>query len=106
MTFFYDVKNLDFEKFQNVEDLIPVVRYRGCSNICSFRDMKLFRIVSKFFNELRYELEIIIYVVRLCQGTLRICKFCLQIWLLKTLQFSRYDVFCDFFIFSKKIQEN
>ena len=73
-----------------------------CSKSCRSRDMTVFRILSEFFRELGYKfffikLEITISPVRLFQGSLRVCDFCLQIWLLKTLQLSRYDLFVIFF---------
>ena len=43
-------------------------------------------------------------VVGCYQSTLRGCKPCLQLWLLISFQFSRYDVFCAFF--KKKFQKN
>ena len=86
-----------FSKFQNVEDLNPIVEYSegtlrianlsfdfGCSNPCSFRDMTFFLDFFNFFKEnldikIFTKLEIIISVKRLCQGTLSSCEFRRQV---------------------------
>ena len=72
----------------------------GCSNSCSFRDMTFFYDFFQNFSEnlslkIFKKLEFIIFLVRLCRGTRSSCEFFLQIGLLKILQFSRYDGFCD-----------
>ena len=78
-----------------------------CSNPCFFGDMTFFRIFRSFSKNIDIEkftkFEVLISIVRLCQGTNRSCDFFLQMWLLKSLYFSRYDVFQDFF---KRFSEN
>ena len=109
-------KNLNFKKFQNFKDLNPVIgncegTLRGlqiltlsiaAQILVVFEIWRFFRIFFQNFSEYLIiknfaKLEIIISVVRLCQGTLWSCEFCLQIGPFKIVQFSRYDVFCDFF---------
>ena len=78
-------KKLDIKKFQNFEDLSPVIGIcEGTLMGLNILPLNMFRIFSQFFRELGYKysfikLEITISLVRLFQGTLKSCELCLQI---------------------------
>ena len=101
----FSKKYLEVKKFQNFEDINHVIGICEAAQILVvFEIWRFLGFFQNFSENLRLKiftkLEIIIFLVRLCRGTHRSCEFCLQIGLLKILQFSRYDGFCDF---SKKV---
>ena len=69
--------------------------------------MTFFRIFSKFFRKLRYKKFIKAWIFHIYSeallGYCQISQFRLQIWLLKSLKLSKYDIFSDFF---KTFSEN
>ena len=78
-----------------------------CSFLFGFRGMALFMIFYFFLKKIRYkkliELKFLNPSVGCYRGNFEGYKSSVQVWLLKSLWFSRYGFFNDFFSFFKKL---
>ena len=80
-----------------------LLKFFWFSRIGVFYDYFFFFQKKFRYKKIRYkkltELEFLNLVVGCCQGTFRGCKSGVQVWLLKSFNFSRYGVFIFFFSF-------
>ena len=117
--FLFFQKNLDIKKINRTWISNPILWcYRGTLKSCKssvqvwllkylwFSRYGVFYDLFIFFQKLRYkkltELEFLIPKVAWYRGTIEGSKSSVQVWLLKSLWFSRYGVFSDFSFFSQK----